>query len=93
MERSLLVTFTWKAAAFLGSVFGALVSAAIMYFAWQHNAQGEIHGEGNIEWGYWLQIGASWFLVSAIVCSTLLGVLFAVVRKVVGRRVGSGTEK
>jgi hypothetical protein len=34
----------------------------MMWAAWEHNPQGEIHDvERGIAWSYWLLIGASWF--------------------------------
>ena len=33
----------------------------MMYIAWQHNSQGELHEAGRIHWGPWLAVGASWF--------------------------------
>jgi len=38
-----------------------------MFLAWQHNPQCEVHCEGVIHWGYWLEIGASWALPSLLV--------------------------
>lgn len=72
----------WKYAVVPGILFGFVVSAMMMYFAWQHNPQGEIHSGEVVEWGYLLQIGASWFLVSTAISSVLLGALFAVYSKV-----------
>jgi hypothetical protein len=46
-----------------------------MSAAWMHNAQGEIHQDGAIDWGYLLLIGFSWFFPAFIV-SGLLGYLF-----------------
>ncbi len=42
--------------------------------AWIHNAQGEIHGEGVVDWGYLSLIAASWFVPVFLVVTT--GLLF-----------------
>jgi hypothetical protein len=43
---------------------GLIAAALMMWIAWQHNAQGEIHNQATgIDWPYWLLIGASWFVV------------------------------
>lgn len=43
---------------------GLIVAALVMWIAWEHNAQGEIHNEETgIDWAYWFLIGASWFVV------------------------------
>ena len=45
-----------------GAVLGSFAMAITMYIAWDHNAQSEIHSPGNIDWGYWLLIGFSYFI-------------------------------
>lgn len=50
---------------------GALVAAAMMYIAWDHNSQGEIHDETGIHWGYWLFLGITWFAAIGVVPSVL----------------------
>jgi hypothetical protein len=62
-----------------GAVFGFFAMAVMMYIAWDHNAQSEIHSPGNIEWGYWLLIGFSWFFpVFVLVALILRSMLFVV---------------
>ncbi len=52
----------------VGATFVGLICAAfMMYVAWQHNAQGEIHNEEGIDWVYWLLIGLSWFFVTVAI--------------------------
>ena len=41
---------------------GFILAGFMMYVAWNHNAQGEIHIGGSVDWGYWLLIGLSWFI-------------------------------
>jgi hypothetical protein len=82
-----------KAAIMFGSFLGVLVAVAVMHIAWKHNAHGEIHLGGEIDWAYWLLIGASWFLVSATIFSTLLCSLFAVLQKLVAPSSGFRAEK
>lgn len=67
----------WRAGVLLGSAVGLMVAAVIMYIAWDHNAQGEIHNEFGVSWGYWLLIGLSWFVPVAAASSLVLGGLFA----------------
>lgn len=54
--------------ALLTSIIIALIPAVLMMqIAWEHNPQGEIHLNGNIDWSYLLLIGFSWFLPAFIV--------------------------
>ena len=50
----------------VGLVLGVGVGALMMRLAWIHNAQGEIHEAGRVDWGYWLLIGVSWALPVAV---------------------------
>ena len=47
------------------SLLGVLLGGALMWMAWQHNAQCEIHcPELGVDWGYWLTLGGAgrgWF--------------------------------
>jgi len=70
-----LASYSWKTATLFGSIFGSLIAAVMMYVAWQHNVQGEIHGDTGINWQYWLLIGMTWFALSAPLCSFVAGVL------------------
>jgi hypothetical protein len=72
----------WKAGALVGSAVGLIASTAIMYIAWDHNAQGEIHNEDGVSWGYWLLIGFSWFVPVSAFLSLVVGGLFALVSRV-----------
>ncbi len=56
-------------------VAGLLVAAFMMKAAWQHNAQGEIHMDGAVDWGYWLLIGGSWFVPVSIITGALLSLI------------------
>ena len=38
------------------------IAALMMYFAWQHNPQGEFHSAAGVEWKTWLGLGLVWFL-------------------------------
>ena len=58
------------------AILGALVAAAMMYSAWDHNSQGEIHDETGIHWGYWLFLGSTWFIAIGVVPSVLASLLF-----------------
>jgi len=78
----------WKTGALVGSAIGLIVAVAIMYVAWDHNAQGEIHNKTGVNWGYWLLIGAGWFVPAAALLSLLLGSLLALVSRLRGRGAG-----
>ena len=81
IKRSLRVArLSWRMAAVVGVTLGAVVAALLMYVAWIHNAQGEIHNGKEIEWRYWLLIGASWFVVSSVVISAISSTLFTAIR-------------
>jgi hypothetical protein len=68
----------WKTGICIGTLGGALVAAAAMYAAWQHNPQGEIYDESGVDWGYWLVIGVSWFLPTTFVLSIGAGVVLRI---------------
>lgn len=53
----------WARALLLATAAGLLVAAPMMYIAWQHNSQGEFHENGQIHWGAWLGVGATWFVL------------------------------
>ncbi len=55
---------------------GALVAAAMMYIAWGHNSQGEIHDEAGIYWGYWFFLGGTWFIAIGVVPSVFASLIF-----------------
>ena len=76
---------SWRTAATTGSCLGAMVAAFCMYAAWSHNPQGEFHNESGIEWGPWLLIGASWFIVAFAIVSAFLGALSVTIRIVAAR--------
>ena len=75
----------WTTGALVGSFGGLLVATAVMYVAWQHNAQGEIHGQSSVDLGYWLLIGFSWFVPVAVTISLISGGVFAVAGYLRGR--------
>jgi hypothetical protein len=47
-------------------VCGLAVAFAMMSIARSHNPQGEIYLDGHVDWGYWLQIGFGWFVVTIL---------------------------
>jgi hypothetical protein len=83
--QHLAVRSPWRTGALLGSTVALIVSAVIMYIAWDHNAQGEIHGESGISWGYWLLIGLTWFVPVAASLSLVLGGLLAFFSRTPGK--------
>ena len=50
----------------------------MMYVAWQHNAQGEIHAGATVYWFYWFGIGASWFVPVALVSGLITWVVWTI---------------
>ncbi len=59
----------------LSVLFGLFFGVAMMYIAWDHNSQCEVHCAGVIHWGYWLQIGGSWFVIGSLSLAVLVGAL------------------
>ena len=78
----------WKTGVLLGSAIGLIVATTIMYVAWEHNAQGEIHNEAGISWGHWLLIGTGWFVLVAAPLSLVFGSLLALVSNLRSRGAG-----
>ena len=68
-------SFPLRRVVFAFATVGALVAAAMMYIAWDHNSQGEIHDETGIHWGYWLFLGSTWFIATGVVPSVLTALL------------------
>lgn len=67
-------SFKWLAT--FSGLLGLALGAAMMYMAWLHNPQCEIHcGELGISWGYWLLIGASWLVAGFLLSLLVLGVI------------------
>ena len=61
----------------LGSLFGGLLTAIfIMFLAWNHNSQCEIHCEGVINWGYWLTLGVSGFVPVFLLSMLIFGLIY-----------------
>lgn len=66
----------FKSKVIIGSIVGGLASAlSVMALAWNHNAQCEIHCEGQIYWGYWLSLGASGFLPVFLFAMLIFGLI------------------
>lgn len=74
----------WKTAAVLGSSAGLVAAGLMMYVAWQHNAQGEVHEESGVHWLYWLGIGVSWLVVVSLPIALGTGVGLSVIRRIHG---------
>jgi hypothetical protein len=73
---------TWKPAALVGIIAGFIIAVPIMYVAWEHNAQCEIHEGEVVHWVYWGGIGLSWWLIVAVPGTVLTAVLIAVARRI-----------
>jgi len=74
----------WKTAAVLGSSAGFVAAGLMMYVAWQHNAQGEVHDQSGVHWLHWLGIGVSWLVAVALPIPLGPGVGLSVVRWIQG---------
>jgi len=55
----------------ISSVFATLM----MYVAWEHNSQCEIHDNGIIDFSYLFTIGISWFLLGFIALFLLMNIV------------------
>lgn len=80
-----------KLAIGFGGTAGLVVMGLMMYVAWQHNAQGEIHDSDQIHWGYWFFIGASWFVPTSILIAFATFVVLRLAKAV--RRGSSATKE
>jgi hypothetical protein len=49
----------------------------MMYIAWVHNAQGEIHDDFGVSWACWLLLGFGWFVPVTLVASLISGSMLA----------------
>lgn len=46
-----------------------LLGGLVMWMAWQHNSQCEIHcAEQGVDWAYWLTLGAGGWLIGFLSC-------------------------
>ena len=71
----------------LPSIFvGLVVAGFMMYIVWDQNAQGEIHDDNGIDWGYWLLIGFLWFIFGAVVSAILGAATVTIIRRVRSNR-------
>ncbi len=58
------------------SLLGVLLGGALMWMAWQHNAQCEIHcPELGVDWGYWLVLGGAGLVLGFAASMALGGLL------------------
>ena len=60
---------------------GFLLGGLVMWMAWQHNPQCEIHcAEQGIDWGYWLTLGAGGWLAGFLCSMVLLSLVMRLFR-------------
>ena len=72
----------WLICAAISLCAGCLVGALVMWMAWQHNPQCEIHcAEQGIDWVYWLTLGAGGWLLGFVVCMLPASVVTLLLRK------------
>ena len=63
------------------SLLGVLLGGALMWMAWQHNAQCEIHcPELGVDWGYWLALGGAGLVLGFAASMALGGLLLWVLQ-------------
>lgn len=65
--------FSLRMIAAVATIPALLVGGTMMYVAWMHNPQCEIHCDGQIDWAYWVFIGVCWavpvFFLTALTLS------------------------
>ncbi|TVT47116.1 MAG: hypothetical protein FHK82_18200 [Sedimenticola thiotaurini] len=59
----------------LSVLFGLAAGALVMYLAWQHNPQCEIHCDGGVYWSFWFMLGLSAFTPVFLVVICLVWVI------------------
>jgi len=72
----------WKPILIISACVGFVVAGLLMWVAWEHNPQCEIHcAEQGIDWVYWLTLGAGGGLLGFFGCLLPAGVLMLLCRK------------
>ncbi len=59
----------------ISSTIGIVLALFMMYIAWEHNPQCEIHEKEVIDFEYWFTIGISWFLLAFVVVFILMTIV------------------
>ena len=71
----------WRTCTFISLSLGGLLGAVLMWLAWQHNAQCEIHcPELGVDWGYWLALGGAGLVLGFAASMALGGLLLWVLQ-------------
>ena len=65
----------------ISSTIGIILALFMMYIAWEHNPQCEIHEEEVIHFEYWFTIGISWFLLAFVVVFILMTIVKYIINK------------
>ena len=72
----------WLISVVISLCMGLASGALVMWMAWQHNPQCEIHcAETGIDWAYWLTLGAGAGLLGFFFCLLLSLVVMCLLRK------------
>lgn len=72
----------WKTCLIVSACIGLVLAAALMWIAWDHNPQCEIHcAEQDIDWGYWLALGGGGWLVGFLICMLPASLVMLMLRK------------
>ena len=72
----------WLICTTISLCVGLLLGGLVMWMAWQHNPQCEIHcAEQGIDWAYWLTLGAGGWLLGFFPCMLSASVLILLFKK------------
>ena len=72
----------WLICTTISLCVGLLLGGLVMWMAWQHNQQCEIHcAEQGIDWVYWLTLGAGGWLLGFFPCMLSASVLILLFKK------------
>ena len=73
---------SWFICTIISLCVGFLLGGLVMWMAWQHNPQCEIHcAEQGIDWVYWLTLGAGGWLLGFFPCMLSASVLILLFKK------------
>ena len=59
----------------ISTTVGVILAMLMMYIAWKHNPQYEIHDKEVINFWYWITIGFSWFILAFVVVFVLMTIV------------------
>ncbi|WP_407714426.1 hypothetical protein ACJJWD_23195 [Comamonas testosteroni] len=72
----------WKLCLIVSVCVGLLLGGLLMWMAWDHNPQCEIHSaEQGIDWSHWLVLGAAGWLLGFFGCMLSASAMMLLCRK------------